>query len=102
MKVGFVGTLTVYRQVDMRGVKVGQIDVIQYGDHQHPSKVHTINVINQAYCRIILEVMQETPNPLIRAILWLEAAKGELEISLLELVSVNEPLLAAEGMNSGT
>lgn len=96
MKVGFVGTVTVFRQLSANGVNFGQIDVIQYGCNKYPTETFIINVNDSAYCRILLEQLSLTPTPLIRAILWLEVVKGEMKISLLELLSVNESLIDLE------
>jgi hypothetical protein len=93
MRIGFVGTVTVFRFIDIKGLKVGQIDVVQYGDNKYPTKIHTINVLDQSYCKLLIEVLETTPLPLIRAICWLEISKYDLQLELIQLVSVNESLL---------
>lgn len=93
MKVAFVGTITCYRQIDVKGVPAGQIDVLQVGDHKRPTKTVTINVYDQSYCRIILETLQEVKLPIMRAIMWIVADKSEILCDLLQLVSINESLL---------
>lgn len=97
MKVGFVGTCTVFREANSNGIKHGQIDVIQTGDHQYPTQSFTINIFDSASCRMLLEILENNPTPLIRAILWLEVIKGEMKITLLQMISVNESLFAVEG-----
>ncbi|MDO3682094.1 hypothetical protein [Paenibacillus ehimensis] len=89
--------MTVFRMLESNGVKIGQIDVIQYGDHRFPTETFTINVPDSTYCRILLEQLEVNPLPLIRCILWLEvAAKGELKVNLIQLVEVNNALIEME------
>jgi hypothetical protein len=88
MRVALTGTVAAFRTVEFNKVKVGQVDLVQHGDHRHPSKVISIHVASQQYCRSILEAMQADKSPMLSLICWLEWTRQDIEITLLELVAV--------------
>lgn len=92
MIVGFVGSITQFRYVSNKGIRHGQIDVIQIGDNQFTTKVYTIDIIDQISVAMILEILETVKLPLIRATLWIDVQKSDLIFQLIKLISVEQSL----------
>lgn len=87
MRAVITGTAVAYRQVDIKGSKLGQFDLIQFGSDRHPTKIVSVFVPSSAYIRLLLSNMMNGMQPIVSFMVWLTVGK-ELDIEVMELLSI--------------
>lgn len=87
MRVILTGVIKAFRYVDLKAGKTGQIDLLQSGNDRQPTKVIQLYIPSVAYCRLILNEMQDGAEPMVSFLAWLNFTK-EIEIDVQEILSI--------------
>lgn len=87
MRVILTGIIGGFRYLEMKGGKVGQIDLIQAGNAKHPAKVIPLYIPGAAYCRMILEHLTAFKEPMISLLAYIKEGR-ELEIDVQEILTL--------------
>ena len=94
MKVAVTGLVTAFRWSDIKGQRVGQVDILQHGDHKYPSKVQAIFVLSPEYCRMFVEKLAAFGSPLCVLECYVDLVNKDVNFELLRVLSIGEYLVS--------
>lgn len=89
MKIAISGIITAFRLVEIKGVKVGQFDLMQHGDHRYPSRVQSINVIAEDFTRKVMGALEKGSHPYIAIFCYLDTSGREVQYELLDILHLD-------------
>lgn len=95
MRAALVANLVSWRKIQAT-VPYFQFDIMQLGDSRHKTEIYSLNVMNPQLSKVLIEVLKDIKTPIIRVITNVIANKGDLELELLDIVSIHDTILEVE------